>query len=340
MMSFRSVIGSLSSHSHAKGTERPSWHALSSVDRQTVWHHRSVTIPPLLGMFGSALRASWEDDVPRLGASLAYYTLFAIAPVLLVATAIAGLAFGPQAVRGEIVGQIDYLVGREGARAVQSLLEGASQRRAGYLATIVGSVTLVLAATGAFLELQTALNTIWRVKPNPTNATFTAFVMDRVRSFGLVVAIGFLLLVSLAVSAALAALGSWLERISPGMPLVWNAMNVVVSLVVITALFTLLYAFLPDVKLRGRDVVVGAFVTAILFTIGKQLIGFYLGQSTTASTYGAAGSVIVLLLWVYYSSQVVLVGAEFTRIYTQRQGRRPRPEPFAMKDPDASKKAP
>ena len=187
-------------------------------------------------MFGSALRAAWEDDVPRLGASLAYYTLFAIAPVLLVATAIAGLAFGPQAVRGEIVGQIDYLVGRDGARAVQSLLEGASQRRAGYLATIVGSVTLVLAATGAFLELQTALNTIWRVKPNPTNATFTAFVMDRVRSFGLVVALGFLLLVSLAVSAALAALGTWLERISPGMPLVWNAMNVLVSLVVITAL--------------------------------------------------------------------------------------------------------
>ena len=186
-------------------------------------------------MFGSALRASWEDDVPRLGASLAYYTLFAIAPVLLVATGIAGLAFGPQAVRGEIVGQIDYLVGREGARAVQSLLEGTSQRRAGYIATIVGTVTLVLAATGAFLELQTALNTIWRVKPNPTNATFRAFVINRVRSFGLVVAIGFLLLVSLAVSAALAALGTWLQRISPGMPLVWNAMNVLVSLVVITA---------------------------------------------------------------------------------------------------------
>ena len=291
-------------------------------------------------MFGSALRASWEDDVPRLGASLAYYTLFAIAPVLLVATAIAGLAFGPQAVRGEIVGQIDYLVGREGARAVQSLLEGASQRRAGYLATIVGSVTLVLAATGAFLELQTALNTIWRVKPNPTNATFTAFVMDRVRSFGLVVAIGFLLLVSLAVSAALAALGSWLERISPGMPLVWNAMNVLVSLVVITALFTLLYAFLPDVKLRGRDVVVGAFVTAILFTIGKQLIGFYLGQSTTASTYGAASFlVIVLLLWVYYSSGVVRRRRVHAHLHTTSRAAAAT-EPFAMKDPDASKKAP
>ncbi len=289
-------------------------------------------------MFQSALRASWDDNVPRLGASLAYYTLFAIAPVLLVAIAIAGLAFGAEAVRGEIVGQIDQLVGREGAQAVQSLLEGASQRRAGHLATIVGSVTLVLAATGAFLELQTALNTIWRVKPNPNNDTFKAFVMDRVRSFGLVVAIGFLLLVSLAVSAALAALGTWLDRISPGMPVVWNAVNVIVSLAVITALFTLLYSFLPDVKLRWRDVVVGAFVTAVLFSIGKQLIGLYLGQSTTASTYGAAGSVIVLLLWVYYSSQVVLLGAEFTRIYTHHEGRRPRPETFATKDPAAPKK--
>ena len=137
----------------------------------------------------------------------------------------------------------------------------------------------MLAATGAFLELQTALNTIWRVKPNPNTATFKTFVVDRVRSFGLVVAIGFLLLVSLAVSAALAAMGAWLDRISPGMPIVWNAVNIIVSLAVITALFTLLYPFLPDVKLRWRDVVVGAFVTAILFSIGKQLIGLYLGTA-------------------------------------------------------------
>ena len=217
-----------------------------------VWHHRSVTIPPIIEMFQSALRASWDDNVPRLGASLAYYTLFAIAPVLLVAIAIAGLAFGAEAVRGEIVGQIDQLVGREGALAVQSLLEGASQRRAGHLATIVGSVTLILAATGAFLELQTALNTIWRVKPKPNAATFKAFVVDRVRSFGLVVAIGFLLLVSLAVSAALAALGTWLERVSPGMPVVWNAVNVTVSLAVITALFTLLYRFSPTSSFAGE----------------------------------------------------------------------------------------
>jgi len=162
-------------------------------------------------MFESALRAWWDDDAPRLGASLAYYTLFAIAPILLVATAIAGMVFGANAVRGEIVGQLDHLIGPEGARAVQSLLQGASQRRTGILATVFGSITFVVAATGAFLELQGALNTIWRVKPNPA-ANFKAFLLDRVRSFGLVVAIGFLLMVSLAVTAALAALNGWLAR--------------------------------------------------------------------------------------------------------------------------------
>lgn len=292
----------------------------------------------VLPLFLAALKAWWDDNVPRLGASLAYYTLFAIAPILIVAMAIAGMVFGAEAVRGEIVGQLDHLVGREGALAVQSLLEGASQRRAGVIATVLGGITFVLAATGAFLELQAALNTIWRVKPNP-DANFKAFVLDRVRSFGLVVAIGFLLLVSLAVSAALAALGGWLSRRMPGMPMVWNAVNVVVSLGVITALFAMLYRFLPDVRLRWSDVITGAFVTAVLFTIGKQLIGLYLGQSAIASSYGAAGSVMVLLLWVYYSSQIMLLGAEFTRLYAQRQGRRPQPESFAEKDPDAPKNA-
>jgi len=289
-------------------------------------------------MFGKALQAWWDDDAPRLGASLAYYTLFAIAPILLVAIAIAGMVFGPEAVRGEIAGQLDGLVGREGARAVQGLLEGASQRRASVTATIIGGVTFFVAATGAFLELQAALNTIWRVKPNPS-VNWRAFVMDRVRSFGLVVAIGFLLLVSLAVSAGLAALSGWLDRRAPGVPVLWNVVNVFVSLGVATVLFALLYRFLPDVKLQWRDVGVGAFVTAVLFTIGKQLIGLYLGQSTTASSYGAAGSVIVLLLWVYYSSQILLFGAEFTRVYAQREGVKPQPEEFAERDPDALKHA-
>lgn len=294
--------------------------------------------PVFLRMFGTALAAWWDDNVPRLGASLAYYTLFAIAPVLLVAIAIAGAVFGAEAVRGQIVGQIDQLVGREGARAVQALLIGASQRKGGIIATVAGGITFLFAATGAFLELQAALNTIWRVKPRP-GVNIKGFLLDRLRSFGLVVAIGFLLLVSLAVSAALAALAGWLDRRAPGLPVLWSVVNVLVSLGVITALFTLLYRFLPDVRLRWRDVAVGAFATAILFTIGKQLIGLYLGQSSTASSYGAAGSVVVLLLWVYYSSQIVLLGAEFTRVYTRHEGSKPQPESFAEKAPDAPREA-
>ena len=293
--------------------------------------------PAMVRLLGSAAKAWWEDDALRLGASLAYYTLFAIAPILLVATAIAGMVFGAEAVRGEIVGQLDGLVGREGARALQSLLEGASQRRAGILATAIGSITFVVAATGAFLELQVSLNTIWRVKPRP-GGHLVAFVMDRVRSFGLMVAIGFLLMVSLAVTAALAALNAWLSRRSPGMPLVWSAVSVLVSLVVTTGLFALLFRFLPDVELRWRDVTTGALVTAVLFTIGQQLIGLYLGQSSMASSYGAAGSMMILLLWVYYSCQILLFGAEFTRVYAGRYGARPVPEPFAERDLDALSK--
>jgi len=267
-------------------------------------------------MFGTALRAWWDDDVMRLGASLAFYTLFAIAPVLLVATAIAGVVFDAEAVRETIVGQLDSLVGSVGAHAVQGLLEGASQRRAGIVATAVGIIGFVVAATGAFLELQAALNTIWRVKSNP-RANLTAFLLDRLRSFGLVVAIGFLLMVSLAVTAALAALSEWLSSHSTSIPLVWSGASVLVSLVVTTALFALLYRVLPDVHLRWRDVTTGAFMTAVLFTIGQQLIGLYLGQSSVTSSFGAAGSIMILLLWVYYSCQVLLLGAEFTRVYSQ-----------------------
>ena len=297
-----------------------------------------MRVPTILQMFQPALRAWWDDDAPRLGASLAYYTLFAIAPILLVATAIAGMAFGAEAVRGEIVGQLDHLIGREGARAVQSLLEGASQQRTGILATVFGSITFVVAATGAFLELQSALNAIWRVKPNP-GTNFKAFLLDRVRSFGLVVAIGFLLMVSLAVTAALAALNGWLARYAPSIPLLWSGVSMFVSLVVTTGLFALLFRFLPDVHLRWRDVMTGALATAVLFTIGQQFIGLYLGQSSMSSSYGAAGSVMILLLWVYYSCQILLFGAEFTRVYAQRDGGKPAPESFAEKVPDAPRSA-
>ena len=270
-------------------------------------------------LFRSAVVAWWDDNALRLGASVAFYTLFAIAPILLIAIRIAGLVFGPEAVRGEIVGQIDGLVGTEGGRAVQALLEGASKPHEGWLPTIIGGVTFVITACGAFLELQAAFNAIWRVTPEPdSDGQVRVFLVDRLRSFGLVVAIGFLLLVSLAAAAAIAAFGAWLGRWTAAVPIVLQALNIVLSLALTTGLFALLFKFLPDVELEWRDVLTGAVVTAVLFTVGKELIGLYLGRSATTSAYGAAGSVVLLLLWVYYTSQIVLVGAEFTRLYADR----------------------
>lgn len=272
----------------------------------------------ILRILRAALAAWWNDNAMRLGASVAFYTLFAIAPILLVAIAIAGTVFGAEAVQGEIVGQIDGLVGTEGGKAVQALLQGATSRHDNALAAGIGAITFVLTACGAFLELQAAFNAIWRVAPSP-DGQLREFLVARLRSFGLVVGIGFLLLVSLAASAAAAAVGGWLGHWwAPGTPLVLQAISAGLSLAVTTALFALLFKFLPDVVLAWRDVLMGALVTAVLFTIGKEAIGLYLGHSGTASSYGAAGSVLVLLLWVYYSSQIVLVGAEFTRLHADR----------------------
>jgi len=283
-------------------------------------------------VFRTALQAWWDDDAPRLGAALAYYTLFAIAPVLLIATAIAGMVFDIDVVRSAIVNQLDRLVGPEGAHAVQSLLDGARQQRAGSVATVLGGVAFLVAATGAFLELQAALNAVWRVKATP-RANLKAFVVDRLRSFGLVVAIGFLLMVSLAVTAALAAFSAWLSRDASTFSLMWRGVPVLVSVLGTTSLFALLYRVLPDVHLQWRDVMMGAFVTAVLFTLGQQLIGLYLGQSGVASGYGPAGSVMILLLWVYYSCQVLLLGAEFTRAYAEHRGESVAPLPFAEPRP-------
>lgn len=276
----------------------------------------------------------------RLGASLAYYTLFAIGPILLIAIAVAGAVFGHDAAEGEITGQLERLVGLEGARAVQSMLTTAGRNTSGWtLATGIGTLTVIVGATGAFLELQTSLNAIWRVKRKP-GFSIKAFFGKRLRSFGLVVGVGFLLVVSLVVSAGLAAFGRWLGGLS-GLMLLWNAVDLGVSVGVFSVMFGAMYKFLPDVKLRWHDVWIGGFVTALLFSIGKKLIGLYLGQSSVASSYGATGSVIVLLLWVYYSSQIVLLGAEFTRIWTVRkEGRKPSPEPYAEKQRVVVEKTP
>ena len=300
-----------------------------------------ITLPLLPRLLWNAIQGWSKDDVPRLGASLAYYTLFAVSPILLIAIAIAGAVYGPEAVRGQIVNEIGGLIGRDGAQAIQAILQGAHRNPTGTLAVVIGSVTLIIAASGAFLELQHAINTIFRVKTDPKKSGLKRLILSRLRSFGVVVSIGFLLLVSLLVSAALTALSARIQRTVVGGPAVLQLINVVVSLAVMTLLFGLIYRLLPDVRLAWRNVWIGAFVTSILFSIGKFLIGLYLGHSTVASSYGAAGSIVVLLVWVYYSAQVILLGAEFTRVYAEyREGRAPPPNNLARRDINAHPSAP
>jgi membrane protein len=307
------------------------------IERKKSWTDR---LPTPLRLIWQAIRGWSKDEVPRLGASLAYYTLFSLAPILVIVIAVAGLVFGAEAVRGEIVTQMKGLLGEQGATAVQGLLAGAAFKKGGILATVIGGVAFLAASTGAFLELQHALNKIFRVKVKP-GPWFKELITNRLRSFGLVLSIGFLLLVSLAVSAALSAASGWIERQNLGAPIVWQLLNVVVSLGVVTVLFALIYRFLPDVRLEWRDVWIGGLLTAVLFTAGKQLIGLYLGRSSTASSYGVAGSVMILLLWVYYSAQVILLGAELTRLYAEhRLGRSPPPTAEAERAPDAHPSAP
>ncbi len=282
-----------------------------------------------------SLRAVWdvtrqtvedwfEDGAPRHGAAIAYYTLFALAPVLVVVIAIAGLVFGEEAVRGEIVSQISGLVGREGAEAIQGMLQRARASEGGTVATIVGIAGLLFATTGAFLELQAALNRVWRVKvaPGPV-IDIKGLVTRRLRSLGVVVAIGFLLMVTLTINAAVNAVANWWLSLTPGWPAVIGALNQAVSIGVSALLFSVLFRVLPDVELSWRDVGVGALVTAILFAIGQRLIGLYLGQSSLASPFGAAGTIAILLVWVYYAAQIVLLGAVFTRVYSERRRGRP-----------------
>lgn len=281
-----------------------------------------MIIITILRTFWKAIVAWYNDNAMRLGASVAYYSLFAIAPVLLVAIAVASSVFGEEAVRGHVAAQIDGMVGRDAAEAVEALIKGSPQVGTTAVAMVLGAITFILAACGVFLEIKAAFNTIWRVPPSTTSGV-KDFFLNRVRAFGLVVAIGFLLLVSLVVGAALSAVDTYLASYAAVLPFILRAISIVLSLLVTTVLFGLMYKVLPDVSLKFRDVAVGATVTAILFTLGQTLIGLYLGRSATASSYGAAGSIIVLLLWVYYSSQIVLIGAEFTRLYAEQGERRP-----------------
>ncbi len=252
------------------------------------------------------------------GAALAFYTIFSLAPVLIISIAIAGFFFGEAAARGEIVDQIRDLVGSQGAQLVQSVLQNASRPDAGLIATIFSIVTLILGANTALAELKAGLDQIWDVPPERRTGFWYA-VRTRLLSVGLILVLGFLMLVSLAISAALAAL----ERLSRGELFINTVLSWVNSLfgfVLVAALFGTIYKVLPSVKIAWRDVTIGSFVTALLFTAGKFAIGVYLGNSGVASTYGAAGSVVLILIWVYYSAQILLYGAEFTRAFAYRYG--------------------
>ena len=265
-----------------------------------------------------------EDKAPRLGAALAYYTIFSLAPLLVIAIAIAGFAFGQQAAQGQIIGQMRGLVGDQGAEMIQTMIESSRQPSAGIIATVIGVVTLLLGALGFFGQLQDALNTIWEVAPKP-NRGILGIIKDRFLSLTMVLGIGFLLLVSLVISAVLAGVGSFLNTLFPGAELVLQVVNTVISFIVITLLFAMIYKILPDVEIAWHDVWIGAVITTVLFLIGRFLLGLYLGRGTVGSTYGAAGSLIVVLVWVYYSAQILFFGAEFTQVYANKYGSRVTP---------------
>jgi membrane protein len=259
-----------------------------------------------------------DDEALSRGAAIAFYTVTSIAPVLLIVIAIAGLAFGRDAAQNAITAQLNGLMGQQTAEVLQTAVASAASKSSGILATIVGMVTLLATASGVFGEMQSSLNIIWKAQPK--GATVTRLIKARAASLGLVVSLGFLLMVSLVVSAALTAFGDWLDSILPFGKMLAASLNFLISLLLISVLFGAIYKVLPDRHLEWRDVAIGAVVTALLFTIGKSLIGWYIGSSAVASSYGAAGALIVLLLWVYYSAQIFLLGAEFTKTYANNHG--------------------
>ena len=258
-----------------------------------------------------------EDNALRLSAALAYYSVFSIAPLLVIAIGIAGWVLGAEAVQGQVHDQLKGTIGADSAAAVESMVQSAS--KGGGIASVVGLVTLLIGASGVFAALKDALNTVWEVKAKP-GLGIKGFIKDRLLSFGMVLVIGFLLLTSLLLTTALAAVNKFFGD-ALGLPaFVWGIVGFIVSFAVVTALFAAIFKFLPDVKVGWRHVWIGAVVTALLFEIGKFLLGWYLGREGAASTYGAATAIVLLLLWVYYSSLILLFGAEFTQVYARSTG--------------------
>ena len=265
---------------------------------------------------------AWSDDkIPRHGAALAYYTVLSLVPLLIVMISLIGLIFGREAAQKHILDQTTNLMGPQSGDAVKQMIEHATQPTTGTIAMLIGVATLLLGASGVFAQLQDSLNTIWRVEPKEGRGLW-GLIRDRFISISAVLGTGFLLLVSLVLSAALAAFGKWYSGWLPAPEVVLQLLEIVISLLVIAGLFALMFKVLPDARIAWNDVWVGALLTAFLFTIGKFAIGLYLGKSDVGSAYGSAGSLVIMLVWVYYSAQIVLFGAEFTQVYANELGSR------------------
>ncbi|HEY2805627.1 MAG TPA: YihY/virulence factor BrkB family protein [Gemmatimonadales bacterium] len=288
-----------------------------------------VTTTQFFTLLRKAASAWNDDDASSMGAALSYYTLFSIAPLLVIVIAVGGLIFGRDATQGQILIQLRGLIGDAGARAAQDLLQSANSPAKSAMAAIVGSITLLLGASSVFTELYGDLNKIWRIPSAPKTSGIVQLIRTRILSFGMIIGVGFLLVVSLVISAALAAAGAWWGARVTDWPSVVQAINAIVSLAIITLAFAMIYKVLPRADIAWRDVWIGALVTALLFEIGKLLIGIYLGTTRIASAFGATGSLVVFLVWVYYSAQIFLLGAEFTWVYAYRQGSRASEEPPA-----------
>lgn len=276
-----------------------------------------------------------QDDCMQMAGALAFFTVFSLPPLLVLVITVAGLQFGEEAVQGRIESEISAVIGVEAAEQVQTMISNAGQSLAGdggLMATMIGGVALLFGATTAFAQLQNALNRAWNVAPNPDRSGILNYLIKRVLSFGMILVTGFLLLVSLLMSAMLSAIGSGLINLAPWLPLQMSRIiDFSLSLLMITLLFAAIFRVLPDARIAWRDVWTGAFVTALLFVAGKMLIGVYIGHSDPGSTYGAAGSLVLVLLWIYLSSILLLLGAEFAQVWARRHGEEIRPSKGAVK---------
>ena len=267
--------------------------------------------------------SSWlEDRCQTLGASLSYYTVFSLAPLLLIVVSVAGLLFGVDAARSQMLGQLHSLMGDEGARAVEGMLQNANQPAKSTLATIIGVITLLVGATSVFAELQDTLDHIWRAPARKKHSGWWTVLRQRFLSFGMILGIGFLLTVSLVLGAILSAVQARWNPIFGDWTVFASGLNLAVGFGLTSVVFALIYKLMPRAQIAWRDVWIGAAVTSVLFTVGKYLIGLYIGKSGFSSTFGAAGSLVVVLVWVYYSAQILLIGAEFTWVYSQLYGSR------------------